>query len=70
MNASLPVPPYTVEEVAQRLGLHRTTVCNHAKDGTIPSVRIGRRILFPRARFERWLEGKETEGLQSPALRH
>jgi excisionase family DNA binding protein len=46
---------YTVDEVAARLGLNRNTAYTAVKDGTIPALRIGRRLLVPRAALERML---------------
>lgn len=47
---------YSVPEVAQRLGIDRNTVYQAVKEGQIPSIRVGRRILVPRLAFERMLE--------------
>jgi excisionase family DNA binding protein len=40
---------YTVEEAGQLLGVGRNTAYEAAAKGEIPTVRIGRRILVPRA---------------------
>ena len=47
---------YTVEEAARRLGLSRNGAYEAVKRGEIPSIRIGRRVLVPRAAFEHMLE--------------
>ena len=39
-------------ELAAKLGVSRTSIYRWAKDGTIPSVRLGRRVLVPRAALE------------------
>ena len=43
---------YTVEEVRQLLGLGRQAVYRAVNSGEIPSVRIGKRILVPKAALE------------------
>ena len=47
----------TVDEAAALLGVHRLTVYAAVKAGDIPSIRIGNRILIPRARLEDMLNG-------------
>ena len=47
---------YTVEETRALLGLSRTLVYEAIRRGEIPSIRVGRRILIPRAALERLLE--------------
>ncbi len=46
---------YTVDEVASLLGISRPTAHEGVKTGKIPSIKIGRRILIPRAAFEKML---------------
>ncbi len=46
---------YTVEEAAERLGIGRGTAYDAARRGELPVVRIGRRLLVPRAAFDRML---------------
>ena len=50
-------PPrvYDVKAVAQALGLSRNTVYELIRQGQIPSVRLGRRILIPREALENLL---------------
>ena len=47
----------TARELAGLLGVDRKTVYEGAARGQIPSLRIGRRVLFPRAAIEGWLSG-------------
>lgn len=47
---------YTVEEVGRLLGWSRVKAYQAAKDGTLPSIRHGRRVIVPRAALDRWLE--------------
>ena len=47
---------YTVPEARQVLPLSRTTFYQRVADGTIPSVRIGGKILIPRKALEEALQ--------------
>jgi excisionase family DNA binding protein len=46
----------SVPEAAQLLGVSRMTAYAAVRDGAIPSLRIGRRLLVPRAALERLLD--------------
>jgi excisionase family DNA binding protein len=46
---------YTVEEVAHLLSISRNTCYEGVARGEIPAVRIGNRILIPKATFDAWL---------------
>jgi excisionase family DNA binding protein len=48
----------TVEEAGRILGLGRQAAYGAARRGEIPTLRIGRRVLVPRVRLERLLEGR------------
>lgn len=48
---------YSVPEVAQRLGLARSTAYDAVGRGEIPTIRVGRRLLVPRVALERMLSG-------------
>jgi excisionase family DNA binding protein len=52
----------TVRDVAQRLEIGVAGAYKIVKDGTIPSIRIGRKYVVPRVRFEKWLAGTEEGG--------
>lgn len=62
VRARMPtIPPgerltLTVEEAATALGLSRAFAYEAARRGEIPSIRIGRRILIPRAALQRLLD--------------
>jgi excisionase family DNA binding protein len=51
------VDTVSVEDVAVRLGIGRHQAYEAVRAGTIPSLRIGRRWLIPRAALERLLSG-------------
>jgi len=46
----------TVEEAAAALGISRNLAYEAARDGRIPAIRIGRRLLVPRRALEKLLE--------------
>jgi excisionase family DNA binding protein len=54
----------TVAEVAEILRLGRISVYQAIQRGDLPALRLGRRIIVPRAAFEIWLASKP---LQKPA---
>jgi excisionase family DNA binding protein len=45
-----------VDELARELGLGRLTVYAALRNGTIPSIRIGKRYVLPRAAIAEWLK--------------
>ena len=52
---------YTADEVAALIGIHRAAVYEAAKAGRIPSRRpTPKRVIFPRAAIDRWLEGTDA----------
>ncbi len=48
---------YTPEEVARMLGLHLNSVYAMLKAGDIPAVRVGRKWLISKRRFDAWFDG-------------
>ncbi len=52
-----PSPVMTVDEAAAYLQISRGLAFAAVRDGTLPSVRIGRRILVPRRQLEALLDG-------------
>jgi excisionase family DNA binding protein len=46
----------SVEEAAKILGISRNTAYDAVRSGQVPTVKIGRRLLVPRAALERMLE--------------
>lgn len=49
---------FDLPEVATRLGISRSTIYRLAEKGTIPTIRLGRRLLVPRAALEELLAPK------------
>jgi excisionase family DNA binding protein len=56
---------YTVPEAAQLLGVSRGVAYEAARTGELPVVRLGTRLLVPRARLEALLEGSAPQRLES-----
>lgn len=46
----------TVPEAARKLGIGRNQAYEGVKSGQIPSIKIGKRILIPRAALDRLLQ--------------
>jgi excisionase family DNA binding protein len=44
-----------VDEAAALLKVSRRTVYNHVKAGKIPHARVGRKLLFSRAKLNQWV---------------
>ena len=58
VNVDLPDKPmFSVEEVVAILGVSRATAYRCANTGEIPALRLGRRLLIPRAALARMLGG-------------
>jgi excisionase family DNA binding protein len=57
----------TVDEAAKALGIGRTQAYRAVQSGEIPSIRIGRRYLVPRAALEKMLRREPTAGTQQGA---
>lgn len=49
---------YSVEEAAKLLGLSRNGAYDAVARGDIPSIRIGRKLLVPKAALEKKLTGE------------
>jgi len=45
----------SVDELAVELGLNRAGTYKGLRDGTIPSIRLGKRFIIPRAAIQEWL---------------
>jgi len=52
----------TVPEVAKVLRLGRNTVYECVRTGALPSIKIGRRLLIPKAALLRLLESQALRG--------
>ncbi len=45
----------SVEETGRILGISRGAAYAHAKDGSIPTIRLGKRLLVPKAALDKLL---------------
>ncbi|MGI5157925.1 helix-turn-helix domain-containing protein [Microbispora sp. CA-102843] len=53
----MPQQPYSVEQVANLLGLHVKTVRNYVRDGRLKAVRIGKQYRIAREDLEAFMGG-------------
>ncbi len=47
---------YTVEEVAEQLGIGRTSAYRLAKQQIFPVLVLGKRVVIPKEQFDTWLQ--------------
>jgi excisionase family DNA binding protein len=59
----------TVAEVAETLKLNQQTVRNWIDQGSLPALRVGRRVRIKRSDFERILEESYSAGTTVPSRR-
>lgn len=52
----------TVDETAERLGISRNGAYDAIRRGELPALRIGRRLVVPRAALDRLLTGAAERG--------
>jgi excisionase family DNA binding protein len=45
----------SVEEAARMLGISRGAAYTHARDGSLPTIKLGKRLLVPKAALEKML---------------
>jgi len=50
---------YSVKEMAELLGVGRSTAYELVRSGSIASLRFGRRIVIPKIALQRLLDGSE-----------
>jgi excisionase family DNA binding protein len=48
---------WSIEEAAELLGVSRAVAYLYAKDGTLPTIKLGGRILVPKLALERMVNG-------------
>ncbi len=49
---------FSVPEAGKVLGIGRNAAYEAARKGQIPTIRVGKRVLVPRAALERFLRGE------------
>jgi excisionase family DNA binding protein len=68
MTPSEPEETYlTVAEVAETLKLNQQTVRNWIDQGSLPALRVGRRVRIKRSDFERILQESYSAGVAPPS---
>lgn len=55
-----PDKPYSVPQAGKKAGLGRNAAYAAARRGEIPTIRIGKRLLVPRAAWDRILRGEKA----------
>lgn len=58
---------YSAAQMAAALGVSEWTVRRQARQGRIPSMRIGTRLVFPKAAVDRWLAQEAAASLEPEA---
>lgn len=58
---------YSVEQVAERLGLHVRTIRNYVRDGRLKAVRIGKQYRIAHADLQALTGGPEAGGAEADA---
>jgi excisionase family DNA binding protein len=51
----------SLEQAARQLGISRSSAYSYASDGLIPTIKLGTRLLVPKAAFERLMRGTQTQ---------
>lgn len=47
---------YTIQEVCEMLDISRSFAYQMLKEGKIPSVKLGKRVIIPKTKFDTWIE--------------
>lgn len=58
-------PFLSVGELAERLGVSRSTAYNLVRDRAVPTIRLRGKIQVPASALDRWLEDREREALEA-----
>ncbi|WP_169982690.1 helix-turn-helix domain-containing protein [Microbispora sp. H10836] len=66
----MPQQPYSVEQVANLLGLHVKTVRNYVRDGRLKAVRIGKQYRIAREDLETFMGHPAEPSVTETARRH
>ena len=49
---------YTIQEVAEMLGISRSYAYELVRNGTIPVLELGKKRVIPKEKFNKWLNGE------------
>ena len=50
---------YSIQEVAELLGISRSYAYELVRKGEIPVLRLGKKRVVPKEKFTRWVNGEE-----------
>ena len=48
---------YSIQEAADLLGISRSYVYEMVRNGTIPSLELGKKRVIPKVKFNQWVKG-------------
>lgn len=49
---------YSIQEVADLLGISRSYAYELVRNGTIPALELGKKRVIPKEKFKQWVNGK------------
>lgn len=52
---------YSTQEVAELLGISRSFAYELVRNGTIPSLELGKKRLIPKEKFAEWINGRKDK---------
>ncbi|MCI9397864.1 MAG: helix-turn-helix domain-containing protein [Lachnospiraceae bacterium] len=50
---------YSIQEVADLLGISRSYAYELVRRGTIPSLELGKKRVIPKGKFNQWVNGEK-----------
>ena len=56
MEVKLEKRTYNAVEVAAMLGISKSKVYDLIRQGVIPSLKLGSRVVIPKSRFDEWVD--------------
>jgi excisionase family DNA binding protein len=60
-------PLLSAAQAAPLLSIHSVTLLRWAREGKVPSIRLGRRVAFRTSQLEKWLASGYTEPVSRAA---
>ena len=55
---------YSIQEVAELLGISRSYAYELVRNGTIPALVLGRKRVIPKEKFITWVNGNTNEEME------
>lgn len=52
---------YTIQEVADLLGISKSYAYELARNGTIPVLELGKKRVIPKEKFNKWINGEREQ---------